>query len=76
MRSFLDRTREIEVNREITFEAADIKVALDQAGESIELPDVFIGATARVQNEPVVTRNPKHFERIEGVDTRSYSYDQ
>lgn len=49
MRSFLDRTREIEVNREITFEAADIKVALDQAGEPIELPDVLIGATARVQ---------------------------
>lgn len=72
VRSFLDGTREIEVNREIAFEAADIKVTLDRAGEPIELPDVFIGATARVQNEPVVTRNPKHFERIEGIDTRSY----
>lgn len=42
------------------------------AGERIEQNDCIIGATALTQDEPVVTPNAAHFERIEGVGVRTY----
>lgn len=34
----------------------------------IEIPDIFIAATAMQNNLPLATTNLKHFDRIEGLD--------
>ncbi|WP_101297642.1 type II toxin-antitoxin system VapC family toxin [Halegenticoccus soli] len=41
-------------------------------GEQIEREDCIIAATALLNDEAVVTRNTKHFERIENLEVRSY----
>lgn len=45
---------------------------LAAAGDRIEQNDYIIGATALTEDEPVVTRNASHFERIDGVSVRTY----
>ncbi len=42
------------------------------SGEPIDIGDATIGATAVVCDEPVVTGNPDHFERISGIEVVSY----
>lgn len=70
--SFLRDARELPLDREVAFEAASIAVDLDEAGTPIELPDVFVAATARVNDEPVATGNTGHFDRIDGVEVVGY----
>lgn len=70
--SFLNDAREIPLDREIAFEAATIATTLDRSGTPIELPDVFVGATARVVDEPIATANSRHFDRIDGVEVVGY----
>lgn len=41
-------------------------------GERIDLGDATIGATGVVHDQPVVTGNPTHFERIPGLEVESY----
>ncbi|QSG11940.1 PIN domain containing protein [Halapricum desulfuricans] len=41
-------------------------------GERIEREDCIIAATALLNDEPVITRNAKHFGRIDGLEVRSY----
>ncbi|WP_231182963.1 PIN domain-containing protein [Haladaptatus sp. DYF46] len=41
-------------------------------GTSVGLDDCLIAATAVEFEEPVVTRNVRHFERIDGVLVREY----
>ena len=38
----------------------------------IEVGDAYVGATARVLDEPVLTRNAADFERMPGVRVESY----
>jgi len=47
-------------------------VSRDVIGEPIDREDCIIAATAIAENEPVVTRNAGHFERISGLDVRTY----
>lgn len=70
--TFLRDAREIKLDREIAFEAAAIATALDGDGTPIELPDVFIAATARVRDETIITGNPDHFDRIDDIEVRTY----
>lgn len=56
------------VSRPVAVVAADIIAELRQAGEPIDdLHDVYISATATVEQLPVLTGNVDHFERIEGL---------
>ena len=41
-------------------------------GAQIDREDCIIAATALLVDEPVVTRNTAHFERIDGLDVRTY----
>ena len=41
-------------------------------GTPIELADAIIAGTAIVHNEKVLTRNTKHFSRIEGLKIETY----
>lgn len=52
--------------------AGRIDGQLASEGQAIGIGDTVIGATALVHEEPVLTRNVDHFERIEGLDIESY----
>ena len=56
----------------IARKAGRIDGELRAAGEPIDIGDATIGATAVVCDEPVVTGNPDHFERISGVEVVGY----
>lgn len=59
----------LDLTRPISAAAADIIDELRRQGLSLnDLHDVYIGATSRVENLPVLTANVSHFERIDGVE--------
>jgi tRNA(fMet)-specific endonuclease VapC len=51
--------------------AGRIDGRLTSAGETIGMGDTIIAATALVHEEPVLTRNVAHFERIDGIEIES-----
>lgn len=53
-------------------QAGDLIAFLESRGASIGLEDVLIGATALVNGLTAVTRNVKHFVRIEGLNVESW----
>ncbi len=52
--------------------AGDLLAALERNGAVIGLEDVLIGVTARIRGLTMVTRNVRHFERIEGLNVESW----
>jgi predicted nucleic acid-binding protein len=54
-------------SQEIAEKAAMIFHELKNANKLIEFRDIFIAATAIVHHFPVLTRNIKHFKRIDGL---------
>lgn len=62
------RVELVAVSRPIAVAAADIIADLQATGERLDdLHDVYIAATARVEQLPVCTANVSHFERIDNV---------
>lgn len=55
-----------------TSDFAQIKRALENAGEPIGDADVMIAATAYVNNMTLVTNNIKHFSRIGNIQVVSW----
>ncbi len=47
--------------------AVEINRILKQKRKQIDLPDLFIAATAITHNLPFATLNKKHFDRIDGL---------
>ncbi len=70
--SLLNEVRELPFTRECAMEAGRISAELVQNGTPVDSDDVMIAATAKVENQPVVSRNTEDFERIEGVEVRGY----
>lgn len=52
--------------------AGDLLAFLESRGVPIGLEDVLIGATALIHQLTTVTRNVKHFARIEGLRVESW----
>ena len=52
--------------------AGRIAGELRRKGTPIDDGDVVIGATAAVLDEPVLTRNVEHFERLDEVEVETY----
>lgn len=52
--------------------AGRIKGRLLAEDDDVGTGDVLVGATGVVHDEPVLTRNEADFERIPGVEVRSY----
>lgn len=52
--------------------AGRIDGRLASEGRAVGMGDTIIAATALVHEEPVLTRNVDHFERIDGVGIESY----
>lgn len=58
----------LPISRPVAVAAADIIATLQRDGNALnDLHDVYIAATARTQQLPVVTGNVSHFERIDDV---------
>jgi tRNA(fMet)-specific endonuclease VapC len=58
----------LDVTRPIAVAAADIIADLQNGGAALDdLHDVYIAATARTEQLPVLTANVDHFDRIDGV---------
>lgn len=65
----LARFELVAVSRPVAMVAADIIAQLREDGERLDdLHDVYIAATAAVEQLSVLTGNVDHFERIEGVE--------
>lgn len=52
--------------------AGRIDGRLTAAGDEIEMADAVIAATALVNEEPVLTENVRHFDRVEEVTVETY----
>lgn len=52
--------------------AGDVLATLQARGQEIDVEDVLIGATALARGLTVVTRNVRHFDRIEGLKVESW----
>jgi predicted nucleic acid-binding protein len=65
----LSRFDLLEIHRAVAIAAADIIDTLQRQGEPLhDLHDVYIAATARTEQLPVLTANVAHFERIDDID--------
>ena len=72
VRDVLDGLEEIPFNRQCAKLAGQLNAELVTSGQPIDETDVMIAAAALVHDLPVVTRNVDHFDRIEGIEVRSY----
>lgn len=63
---------EASFDRETAMRAGTLNAELTDAGEPIDVEDVMIAATALQRDEPVLTRNVDHFDRIDGLDVERY----
>lgn len=64
----LSRFDIVDVSRPVAVAAADIVATLRQRGNALnDLHDVYIAATARVEQLSVLTGNVSHFERVDDV---------
>lgn len=58
-------------SKEDAMKAAEIEQMLLQEGKIIDLEDIMIAATALVRNQPILTKNIKHFKRVHGLSVET-----
>jgi predicted nucleic acid-binding protein len=68
----LDSKTVIDADASIMRRVGEISGTLTAGGEPIDREDCIVAATALQEDEPVVTRNIDHFERVPGVGVREY----
>jgi len=68
----LDTRHVVSADDRVMRKAGKISGELVSRGEEIDREDCIVGATALLVDEPVVTRNDDHFERIDGLDVETY----
>ena len=68
----LDTRHIVSGDETVMRKAGKLSGELRSRGEEIDREDCIIGATALLNDEPVVTRNTNHFERIDDVDVETY----
>lgn len=61
-----------DFGRESAKWAGETNAGLRESGESVDVEDVMVGASAVQRTEPVLTRNVEDFERLPDVDVRGY----
>lgn len=71
--AILDTKEVYEITPEIARKAGRIVGQLSSDGRPLNDPgDEIIGATGVVHDEPVLTKNVAHFERIPGLEVETY----
>jgi len=51
----------------------DAWVSMAKKGKPVDYPDLWIAAHALTRPAPLLTRNPKHFQKIPGLEVVPYS---
>ena len=72
IKKFLSTTFILPLNYECAIKAGEIVSDLMQRGILIGIEDAMIAAIAIKNNEPLVTKNLKHFERIPELKIEGY----
>lgn len=62
----------LEFNKDSAILAGEIEAYLRKEGNMIDIEDIIIGATAIKNDEVLITRNKKHFERIKELQIEGY----
>ena len=62
----------LDFNKESAIKTGEIEAELRNSGEIIDLEDIMIGAIILQNNETLITRNKKHFEKIRGLKIEGY----
>lgn len=62
----------LELTEEIAQEYGRLTAKLTEKGLGIGDFDALIAATCIVQGEPILTANPKHFRKVEGLKVLTY----
>lgn len=72
VRELLSGLTQAAFDRESAMVAGELSATLTAGGTPIDVEDVMIAAVALDRGEPVLTGNPDHFERIQGLDVETY----
>ena len=72
VKRLLTGLNEAPFNRAAAMRAGEISAKLTANGNTIDIEDIMIGAVALERNCPVLTGNPKHFNRIPDLVVESY----
>lgn len=70
--SVLDTKVVLPADGTVMAEAGKLHARLENDGRPIGVFDVMVAATARVADEPVLTRDEDHFGRVDGVAVETY----
>ncbi len=70
--SFLSSFVVLDFDKESAIKTGEIEAELMNMGEIIDLEDIMIGAIVLKNNETLVTRNKKHFEKIRDLRIEIY----
>lgn len=70
--SVLESKDIVPADRAVMKKAGRLSGMLVNDGQRIDREDCIIAATAMTMEEPVVTRNGSHFERIDGIEVEDY----
>ena len=62
----------LDLDKNSAILAAKIEADLRNNGEIIDVEDIMIAAISINNNETLVTRNKKHFERIKDLKIETY----
>lgn len=65
----------LPITKPISLRAAELAAELQRQGCAIGVPDTFLAATALVHGLVVVTRNVRHFERVDGLVLENWFVD-
>lgn len=68
----LSGLHEVPFDRDCAMTAGRINASLGEAGQPVDDADVMIAACALVHDQPVITRNVSHFERVDGIEVVDY----
>jgi len=69
---FISSITVLSLDKDSAFLAGELEGDLIMAGEQIGNSDVMIGAIAKSNGESLITRNVKHFSKIQGLKVISY----
>lgn len=68
----LDSKTVVPADHEVMRRAGRLSGQLLARGERIDREDCIVAATAIREDEPVLTRNENHFQRVPELDVRTY----
>ncbi|GAB7017386.1 PIN domain-containing protein [Halostagnicola bangensis] len=68
----LETKHVVSADHAVMRRAGKLSGELLNSGERIEREDCIIAATALLNDESIITRNTKHFRRVDGLEVRSY----